>query len=129
MSRFFHGGSDSESSSSDEEELYEHEEHEEESDEEESSEEESSSEEEPDSDDEGELKGARQFLKDVSDSDESEDEEKDVVLKSAKDKRLGELEGTVKTIENAGRINDWTVISAGKYLLGFGCGIINRRTT
>jgi Eukaryotic translation initiation factor 3 subunit 8 N-terminus len=84
-SRFFHGGdSDSESSSSEEEELYGDAGKAEES-EEESSEEES----------------------------ESEDEDKVTVVKSAKDKRLEELEGTVRLIENAEKINDWAVISTG----------------
>ncbi|BDD58222.1 Translation initiation factor 3 subunit c [Monascus purpureus] len=113
-SRFFYGnGSDSESSS-DEEELYsdrEEEEEDEQSEEEDSSEEETSSEEEEEEEGEG-RRGASVFLKDVSESEESEDEEKVTVVKSAKDKRLEELEGTIKLIENAERINDWTVISA-----------------
>ncbi|RAL13703.1 translation initiation factor eIF3 core subunit c [Aspergillus homomorphus CBS 101889] len=112
MSRFFYGGgSDSESSSSDEEELYSDREEEEQS-EEESSEEEEESEEESSSEDEGAGKtGASAFLRDASDSEESEDEEKVTVVKSAKDKRLEELEGTIKLIENAEKINDWAVIS------------------
>jgi Eukaryotic translation initiation factor 3 subunit 8 N-terminus len=112
-SRFFHGGdSDSESSSSEEEELYGEEKREEES-EEESSEEESESEEESSSDEEGGKVGASRFMKDVASSDESDDEEKVTVVKSAKDKRLEELEGTVRLIENAEKINDWAVISTG----------------
>lgn len=118
MPRFFHGGSDSESSSSDEEDLdTDHEEQEQPSEkgEEESSEEESSQEEEGEdsSDDEGGLTGASRFMKDVPESDESEDEDKVTVVKSAKDKRLEELEGTVKLIENAEKIGDWAVISTG----------------
>jgi len=114
MSRFFHGGgSDSESSSSDEEELYSDRE-EEASDEDESSEEGSSSEETESSDDEGGLTGASRFMKDMPESEESEDEDKVTVVKSAKDKRLEELEGTVKLIENAEKINDWAVISTGE---------------
>lgn len=117
-SRFFYGnGSDSESSSSDEEELYsdrEEEEEDEQSEEEDSSEEETSSEEEEEEEGEG-RRGASIFLKDVSESEESEDEEKVTVVKSAKDKRLEELEGTIKLIENAERINDWTVISSGEF--------------
>lgn len=114
MSRFFYGGgSDSESSSSDEEELYSDREEEEQS-EEESSEEEEDSEEESSSEDEGAGKtGASRFMRNVSDSEESEDEEKVTVVKSAKDKRLEELEGTIKLIENAEKINDWAVISTG----------------
>ena len=112
MSRFFHGGSDSETSS-DEEELYS--DQEEISEEEESSSEEESSEEETSSDDEtrGAL-GAKAFLKDMDDSDDSDDEDRVTVVKSAKDKRLEELEGTVRLIENAGKINDWAVISTGR---------------
>ncbi|KAA8650117.1 hypothetical protein EYZ11_001312 [Aspergillus tanneri] len=114
MSRFFHGGSsDSDSSSSDEEEVYNDREEEElQSSEEESSEEEETSEEEV-SEDEGEGEtGASRFLRTVSESEESEDEEKVTVVKSAKDKRLEELESTIKLIENAEKINDWAVISA-----------------
>ncbi|EAL84535.1 Translation initiation factor 3 subunit c [Aspergillus fumigatus] len=109
-SRFFYGGgSDSDSSSSDEEELYSDREEEEKSEEEESSEEEDETSEEEESDEET---GARKFLKDVaSDSEEEEEEEKVTVVKSAKDKRLDELENTIKLIENAKKINDWAVIS------------------
>jgi hypothetical protein len=114
-SRFFYGGgSDSDSSSSDEEELYSDREEEEKSEEEESSEEEDETSEEEESDEET---GARKFLKDVaSDSEEEEEEEKVTVVKSAKDKRLDELENTIKLIENAKKINDWAVISTGAFL-------------
>ncbi|KAH8703454.1 putative eukaryotic translation initiation factor 3 subunit EifCc [Talaromyces proteolyticus] len=118
MSRFFHGGgSDSETSSSDEEELYSDRDEEERSEEEESSEEEDFSENDSTSSSEDEDKprktGANFFIKDEGEvSDESEDEGAPVVVKSAKDKRLEELESTVKLIDNAERINDWTVISA-----------------
>ncbi|KAK2740209.1 Translation initiation factor 3 subunit c [Myotisia sp. PD_48] len=115
MSRFFHGGSDSESSSSDEEELYsDHEAEEEVSDEEESSSEEESSEDESGSEDEKGATGINQFLKKMEESDESdesEDEGRPTVVKSAKDKRIDELEHTIKMIENAEKINDWAVIS------------------
>lgn len=115
-SRFFHGGdSDSESSSSEEEELYGVEGKAEDS-EEESSEEESDSEEESSSDDEGGPIGASRFMKDVASSDESDDEDKHTVVKSAKDKRLEELEGTVRLIENKEKINDWAVISTGMFV-------------
>ena len=121
MSRFFYGnGSDSDSSES-EEEVYSEEE-EKKSDAEESSEEESSEEEDEDeqedSDEEaGGKTGANRFMKDVSESEESEDEEKVTVVKSAKDKRLEELEDTIHLIDNAGKINDWAVISAGEFFL------------
>ena len=114
MSRFFHGGgSDSESSSSDEEELYSDHENEV-SDEEESSEEESSEEESSSSDEEGGKTGANRFMKDIPESEESDDEDRVTIVKSAKDKRLEELEGTVRLIENAEKINDWAVISTGE---------------
>lgn len=112
MSRFFHGGdSDSDTSSSEEEELYSDQEGEQLSDEEPSdeSEDESSS----SSDDDVGRTGASRFMRDIASSDESEDEDKVTVVKSAKDKRLEELEGTVKLIENAEKINDWAVISTG----------------
>ncbi|KAG9789408.1 Eukaryotic translation initiation factor 3 subunit C [Exophiala dermatitidis] len=116
-SRFFHGGdSDSESSSSEEEELYTRSDESEESSEEESEEEESEESEEESSEDEG-RGGASRFLKPSAglggdETDESEDEDRERVVKSAKDKRLEELEGTIKLIENATKINDWAVISS-----------------
>jgi translation initiation factor 3 subunit C len=114
-SRFFHGGdSDSESSSSDEEELYSDKEEKEESEEES---EEQDSDEESSSDESGKGTGANRFLKPsgggADDSDESEDEDRVTVVKSAKDKRLEEVEATIKLIDNAERINDWAVISTG----------------
>ncbi|EEQ92009.1 Translation initiation factor 3 subunit c [Blastomyces dermatitidis] len=118
MSRFFHGGgSDSDSSSSDEEELYsDHDESQDISDdEEESSEEESSSEESSSDSDDGGEGGASKFFKHDAgaddDSDDSDDEERVTIVKSAKDKRLEELEQTMRLIENAEKINDWAVIS------------------
>lgn len=121
MSRFFKGDSSSESSSSDEEELYSEEEEEEEEEKEDSSEEDEDEDEDEDessSDDEdGKKTGASAFLRDAgSESDESSDEEGTKVVKSAKDKRIEELEGTVKAIENGQKINDWGSISAGMRL-------------
>lgn len=52
------------------------------------------------------------FLKGAASSDEESDDEK-VVVKSAKDKRLEEMEATVKVMENASKINDWVAISNG----------------
>ena len=113
MSRFFYGSSDSESSSSDEEDvLSDREEDEEESSEESSSEEEEVSAEEESDDEET---GANKFLKGALDSDESEEEEKVTIVKSAKDKRLEGLENTIRLIENAEKINDWVVISSGEF--------------
>ncbi|KAH6684262.1 putative eukaryotic translation initiation factor 3 subunit C [Halenospora varia] len=115
MSRFFRGDSSSESSSSDEEELYSEEEEEEEkeasSDEDD---EEAEDDDEEDSDDEegGKKSGANRFMRDAdSESEESSDEDRAKIVKSAKDKRLEELEGTVKAIENGQKINDWGSIS------------------
>ncbi|CAF9925933.1 MAG: Translation initiation factor 3 subunit c [Alectoria fallacina] len=105
MSRFFtQGDSSSESSSSDEEELYSEEEGEPKSEEESSEEEEASEDEASSSSDEGGKSGVSKFLRDVASSDESEDEDKVTVVKSAKDKRLEELEGVVKVIDNASKI-------------------------
>lgn len=112
MSRFFtQGDSSSESSSSDEEELYSEEEGAQKSEEESSEEEEASEEEESSSSDEGGKSGVSKFLRDVASSDESEDEDKVTVVKSAKDKRLEELEGVVKVIDNASKIGDWSTIA------------------
>ena len=105
-------------SSSDEEELYSEEEDEEKvASEEDSDEEEDEDEEESSSEDEdGEKKkGANRFMRGAgSVSEESSDDDRAKVVKSAKDKRLEELEGTVKAIENGEKINDWGSISAGK---------------
>lgn len=119
MSRFFTAGdSSSESSSEDEEELYSEEEAKapseaESSDDEEASDEEGGS----SSSDEGGKSGVSKFLRDAVSSDESEDEDKVTIVKSAKDKRLEELEGVVKLIENALKINDWSSIATGSYSL------------
>jgi translation initiation factor 3 subunit C len=53
-------------------------------------------------------------LRDASDSESEEEEEKVTLVKSAKDKRLEGLENTIKLIENAQKINDWAVISTGE---------------
>ena len=118
MSRFFHGGdSDSESSSSDEEELYSDREQEEASEEESDEQQTESDDESSSGDEEGKGTGANRFLKPsgggAEDSEESEDEDRVTVVKSAKDKRLEELEGTIRLIDNAVKINDWPVISTG----------------
>ncbi|EKD14858.1 uncharacterized protein L3040_003925 [Drepanopeziza brunnea f. sp. 'multigermtubi'] len=115
-SRFFHGDSSSESSSSDEEELYSDKEEEEEaSDAEDSDEDEDEDDDDSSSSDEdgGKKSGVSKFLRDAdSESEDSSDEDVAKVVKSAKDKRFEELEGTVKAIENGQKINDWGVISA-----------------
>ncbi|KAI5295924.1 Translation initiation factor 3 subunit c [Ascosphaera acerosa] len=122
MSRFFYGGA-SDSDSEEDESVYSEEESSEEEvnasgDDVESSSEEGSGDEEEDSDEEsssddegGARKGPSIFLKGASDDEESSDEEKVTVVKSAKDKRLEELEAMVKIIENGMKIDDWVVIS------------------
>lgn len=112
MSRFFHAG-DSDSSSSDEEEYDinpEEEQSEEETSDESSEEDSDDDSDSSDSDDDGKT-GASRFLREASDSDDSDDEEKVTVVKSAKDKRFDELEATIKLMDNAGRISDWSVIN------------------
>ena len=116
MSRFFTAAdSSSESSSSDEEELYSEEEAVQKSEEESSDDQDGSDDQDSSSSsDEGGKSGVSKFLKDTASSDESEDEDKVTIVKSAKDKRLEELEGVVKLIENAEKINDWSSISTGQ---------------
>jgi translation initiation factor 3 subunit C len=112
MSRFFRGGDDSSSdSSSDEEELYSEEEEEEQQ---QDSQEDSSEADSDDSssDDEG-GRGINKFLKDASSDSEDSDDEVRAKVKSAKDKRLDELESSIKQIENGQKNGDWTLISAG----------------
>jgi translation initiation factor 3 subunit C len=110
MSRFFHAGDSSSESSSDEEELYSDEEAQK-SEEEDSSEDDSDQDDDDDdsdsSDEEGGKTGANRFLRDDSDESEEEDEDKTTVVKSAKDKRFDELEGTITVLENKATIGDW----------------------
>ena len=79
---------------------------------------ESESEDEDESDDEGavhkQAKPKSRFLRD-SDEEESDEEIKRVV-KSARDKRLEEMEATGKAMDNALKINDWIAISSGRSL-------------
>ncbi|KAK7908677.1 Eukaryotic translation initiation factor 3 subunit C [Apiospora marii] len=120
MSKFFAGGDSSSESSSDEEELYSEEEEEEkpqgaadESSEEDSDEDEDDDDSEEDSDDEGAGKtGASRFLRGDSSDSEDSDEERVKTVKSAKDKRFGELEAIIKAIDNGRKINDWGSISS-----------------
>jgi translation initiation factor 3 subunit C len=111
-SRFFYGsGSDSDSSSDEEEEVYRSG-----SDSDEESSEESGEGSSSESDEEGEdhRTGASKFLHDDSESEESEEEEKVTIVKSAKDKRLEGIESTIRLIDNAQKINDWAVIATGE---------------
>jgi translation initiation factor 3 subunit C len=117
MSRFFTAGdSSSESSSSDEEELYSEEENEQKSEDESDDQDEASDDDDTSSDDsDGAGKsGPNRYLRDQVESDESEDEDKVTIVKSAKDKRLEELETVARLIENAQKINDWSSISTGQ---------------
>ncbi|EGU13619.1 Eukaryotic translation initiation factor 3 subunit 8 [Rhodotorula toruloides ATCC 204091] len=47
----------------------------------------------------------------AADSDDSSDDERAKVVKSAKSKRADEVDASVKTIENGVKINDWVTIS------------------
>ena len=119
MSRFFTAGdSSSESSSEDEQELYSDEElrgaQKSNEDSDEDSDEGGSDEDDSSSSDEGGPSGASKFLREAGESDSDSDDEKVKVVKSAKKKRFEELEGVIKTIENALKINDWSIIAAGK---------------
>ncbi|KAI5457821.1 eukaryotic translation initiation factor 3 subunit 8 N-terminus-domain-containing protein [Mariannaea sp. PMI_226] len=114
MSRFFRGGDDSSSeSSSDEEELYSEEEEEQELDSQKDSDEDSQdeSDEVADSDSDSDEGGAGRFLKDASSDSEDSDDEVRAKVKSAKDKRLDELEACIKQIDNGQKNGDWTLIS------------------
>lgn len=111
MSRFFQASDSSSESSSDGEELYsEGDEKKEESSEESSGDEENESESES-SDEEG-PKGVNRFLKEASETDTESDTDQPTVVKSAKDKSYEALEGIIRIIENAEKINDWAVISS-----------------
>lgn len=59
-----------------------------------------------------EVKKTSRFLK-TGDSDEDSDEDVKRVVKSARDKRLDEMEATGKMMDNALKINDWVAISNG----------------
>lgn len=117
-SKFFRTGDDtsSESSSEEEEELYSDSEEEEQEASESGSDKEGEDEESSSEDEKagGKKTGAMAFFRGAgSDEDESTDDEQVHVVKSAKDKRLEELEATSKAIENGKKINDWGSISAG----------------
>ncbi|KAG6011128.1 Translation initiation factor 3 subunit c [Claviceps pusilla] len=118
MSRFFRGGEDSSSdSSSDEEELYSDEEqqqHQQGSDQDDSddSDDMNDSDDSDDSSSDDGAGGANRFLRDAASDSESEEEEVRAKVKSAKDKRLDELDASIKQIENGQKNGDWTLISA-----------------
>ncbi|KAL9934715.1 hypothetical protein V8E36_006490 [Tilletia maclaganii] len=110
-SRFFRAASDSESESSDEEELSELSSGEEDGPK-------GSDDSDEDSDDDANDGRAQtrqpmsRFMRGAaSDDDSDESDEVRTVIRSARDKRVDEVEATLKTIENAQRINDWIAIS------------------
>ncbi|KAK9460441.1 eukaryotic translation initiation factor 3 subunit 8 N-terminus-domain-containing protein [Lipomyces oligophaga] len=125
MSRFFEAGSSDSDTSSSDEELYSESEEEQSSDEGEEEEASDDFSDDGDSDDDSDsdsdggptsfLKsdakgGASRFLR-GEESEESDEDESRRVVKSAKDKRLEEIDSSIRTIDNAKKINDWVVIS------------------
>ncbi|QUC21031.1 uncharacterized protein UV8b_05272 [Ustilaginoidea virens] len=115
MSRFFRGGEDSSSdSSSDEEELYSEEEEQQDIEQNDSddSDDMDDSDDSDESSSDDEAGGANRFLRDAASDSDSEEEEVRAKVKSAKDKRLDELEASIKQIENGQKNGDWTLISA-----------------
>ena len=117
-SRFFsHGDSSSSESDSDEEELYSDDERDakaQDGSDEDSDEDDDDDDDDDDSDsdsEDGGRTGASRFLRDESDESEESDEDKVTVVKSAKDKRFDELEGTIRLIENGEKISDWNSIN------------------
>jgi translation initiation factor 3 subunit C len=115
MSRFFQGSdSDTDSSSSSDEEIYSDQDDEEQSDDDLGMDDEDEDESEAEGSGEEDQGAQRRniFLRGAV-SDESDEEEGKRVVRSAKDKRLQEIEATTKLIENGGKINDWVVISNG----------------
>ncbi|KAG6038493.1 Translation initiation factor 3 subunit c [Claviceps sp. Clav32 group G5] len=117
MSRFFRGGDESSSdSSSDEEELYSDEEKRQrqgaEQDDSDDSDDMNDSDDSDDSSSDDGAGGANRFLRDAASDSESEEEEVRAKVKSAKDKRLDELDASIKLIENGQKNGDWTLISA-----------------
>lgn len=98
MSRFLRRASGSSSSDSDSEDE----------------DEDDSDEEEPEKEKEKESKKKNRFLLGAGDDDEEgSDEDVKRVVKSARDKRLDEIDATGKVIDNALKINDWVAISNG----------------
>jgi translation initiation factor 3 subunit C len=55
----------------------------------------------------------------VGSDDEDSDEEVKRVVKSAKDKRLEDMETTGNVMNNALKINDWTAIATGRFESSF----------
>jgi translation initiation factor 3 subunit C len=68
------------------------------------------------SDSDAGVTGAARFLKPTggadSGSDSDSEDEKDVILKSARDKRFDEAEAVVKSLEHFVRIDDWANVNS-----------------
>ena len=88
---------------------------------------ESESEEESMSEDGDKGKKRSRFLRtDATDEDSSDEDSGKRVVKSARDKRLEEMEGSGKQMDNALKINDWVAVSNGEYSIDrFGDGSTN----
>ncbi|CAG8502294.1 23130_t:CDS:2 [Cetraspora pellucida] len=99
-SRFFRGGSDSDTE--EEEDII--------SSSGESTENEDDISEEPEYEEEQELKPKSKYHKDVTSDDDSEDEGKQRLIRTGKDKWLDAVENCAKAIENAQKINDWNPV-------------------
>jgi translation initiation factor 3 subunit C len=63
------------------------------------------------------VKPRGRFLRDEDDESSSGDEEEIRVVKSAKDKRFEEMDGLLKNIENALKINDWNFVQNGEFII------------
>lgn len=130
MSRFFRqaGDSDSETESSSEEELMSSEDEApkpatskpamsrflrgaDDSDSSDESESDSESESEMSGDEDDKTKKKSRFLRTEDDEDSSDEDEGKRIVKSARDKRLDEMEASGKMMDNALKINDWVAIS------------------
>ena len=101
MARFLRRGSGSSSSSDSDED---------------SDEDEDDSDEDEEKEKEKEVKKRNRFLLGAGGEEEDSDEEVKRVVKSAKDKRLEEIDATGKVIDNALKINDWVAINNGARL-------------
>ncbi|KAK3182435.1 Translation initiation factor 3 subunit c [Lecanicillium sp. MT-2017a] len=114
MSRFFRrGGDDSSSeSSSDEEDLYQDEEGQEFEQDDSDMDDSDMADSDDDSSDDSSDEGGNRFLKDASSDEDDSDDEQRAKVRSAKTKRMDELEGSIKQIENGQKNGDWSLISS-----------------
>lgn len=77
----------------------------------------SSSSEEEDEDEEDSDASSRKKKDDFDSEDEDSEDEVKRPMRSARDKRLFQMEATGKVMDNALKINDWVAISTGKPVL------------